>query len=75
MQWKFWRRGDDKKGRKAHVLSTAQPREQDANALPPLLAPSTVKEILGLQQLIGNQAVLQILGRDKTAAEGRAVRP
>jgi hypothetical protein len=61
MQWRFWRGGDHKKDRKEGTTAVAQPLEHGPGALPPLPQSSTVKEILGLQQLIGNQAVLQIL--------------
>ena len=70
MQWKFWRRGD-KENRKADTSSVAQSPEPDS-IVPPLPAPGTVKELFGLQRLIGNQAVLQILAPNQRDAKVRA---
>lgn len=67
MEWRFWRRGNGKKSRKADAPAIA-PSPQNSNSLFPLPAPS-VKEILGLQQLIGNQAVLQLLAANRTGPD------
>jgi len=72
MQWKFWRRGD-KENRKADTSSVAQSPEPDS-IVPPLPAPGTVKELLGLQRLIGNQAVLQILAPNQRDAKAKRAR-
>ena len=64
MQWRFWRRS----GRK-DVDETApeEPRTNaDGTTWP---ANACAKEILGLQQLIGNQAVLRMLNRNEHRVE------
>ncbi len=65
MQWKFWRRG---RSDKSETGSSAQPMPQDWRTLP-LLPANTVKEVLGLQQLIGNQAVLRLLAPNSGSAK------
>jgi hypothetical protein len=62
MSWDFWNR-NKKKGRNAANATGSQPASQSAAAsgamgFPQLTSP---KEILGLQQLIGNQEVLRML--------------
>ena len=64
MQWRFWRRG---RRDKSEMGDTALPIPQDWRTLPPLPA-STVKELLALQQLIGNQAVLRHLAPNTGSA-------
>ncbi len=61
MQSKFWRRW----GKKNLGSETRAAQPQDAPSFRSLLSQSSAKEILGLQQLIGNQAVLRILTPDK----------
>jgi hypothetical protein len=62
MQWRFWRRG-----KKRDPDDTALERVE-ANAGPAWPASAGAKEILGLQQLVGNQAVLRLLAKDTTHA-------
>jgi hypothetical protein len=64
MQWKFWKRGRRKRAEPAPAVATPS---DDAQG--PLLPVSTVKEVLGLQQVIGNQAVLRILAGGNRSAE------
>jgi hypothetical protein len=52
MQWKFWKWKKNGPGREDAETAAEIPR-------PPL--PVSSREILGLQQLIGNQAVLRIM--------------
>jgi hypothetical protein len=59
MQWKFWRRW--RKDRNREVAAQAQ----DGSAYSSLLSQSSPQEILGLQKLIGNQAVLRIVAPEK----------
>jgi hypothetical protein len=68
MHWKFWKRGDKKKDGNPDQSAVAQPGE-DGKASPALQAAASAKEILGLQKLIGNQAVLQIMGRNANSAK------
>jgi hypothetical protein len=63
MQWKLWKRKKD--------TSSA---EQDACDTSKFPLPVNSSEILGLQQLIGNQAVLQIMNRQKAEDCGRTIR-
>ena len=72
MQWNFWKRRD-KENREADGSSVAQRPEPDS-IVPPLPAPGTVKELLGLQRLIGNQAVLQILAPNQRDAKAKRAR-
>jgi len=57
MQWKFWKR---KKG-KEDSAAKRDAAPQDANPRFPLLTTSSATELLGLQRLIGNQAVLRMV--------------
>jgi hypothetical protein len=68
MWWKFWKRKNKKAMNEPTFPATPSPQ------IPPgsepevagwLLLASSAKEILGLQQLIGNQAVLRLLAADK----------
>jgi hypothetical protein len=57
MQWKFWKRGS----RRKPDLPVAEVEPQEAPSRFPLLTASSATELLGLQRLIGNQAVLQMV--------------
>ena len=64
MQWRFWRRG---KKKDADDVALERVRaDAPASAWP---ANAGAKEILGLQQLVGNQAVLRLLAKDSTHAK------
>ncbi len=67
MEWRFWKR---RWRRKAERASTARITSQERGV--PRLPVSTVREVLGLQQLLGNQAVLRILAANTggTSANG-----
>jgi hypothetical protein len=67
MQWRFWRRG---KKRDVDDAALEQLRAE-ANAGPAWPASAGAKEILGLQQLVGNQAVLRLLAKDSTHAKAQ----
>jgi hypothetical protein len=58
MQWKFWKRGNK---RKPDLPAVAEAGPQKLHSRSPLLTASSVTELLGLQRLIGNQAVLQMV--------------
>jgi len=67
MWWKFWQRKNGRSGWNRPPLSSRE--------APPALQPSGwmlfgsgAGEILGLQQLIGNQAVLKLLAVEKKGA-------
>lgn len=64
MKWRFWRR---ERARKGDAGPVAQEKEQDFGTQPPLQF-STVKEVLALQQLIGNQAVLRMIAPSRSGA-------
>jgi len=62
MDWRFWKWG------KKHTqdwppIVDAVP--QDASSLPPLLTASSATELLALQRVIGNQAVLQMVSQKR----------
>jgi hypothetical protein len=60
MQWKFWRRKKKRGGEKADgLLTTTSQNDIRGIPVPPLAI--SVKDVLGLQRLVGNQAVLRIL--------------
>jgi hypothetical protein len=65
MQWRFWRRG------KKRDVDDAALEHSSAEATVALAWPASAgaKEILGLQQLVGNQAVLRLLSKDSTHAK------
>lgn len=63
MQWKLWKRKKDNSS-----------TERDARVTPPYPLPVNSSEILGLQQLIGNQAVLQIMSRQNVEDSERRIR-
>jgi hypothetical protein len=54
-RWKFWKR--------AGKREVTEPLPPEPNPAPEWPTSMSAKEILGLQQLIGNQAVLQMLGK------------
>jgi len=58
IRWKFWRRADSKR---AAAPATA-PASPQANEWMPL---TTARELLGLQRVVGNQAVLALLAGRK----------
>jgi hypothetical protein len=58
MWWKFWKRGNKRKPDTPAVAETG-PQEQHSRF--PLLTASSATELLGLQRLIGNQAVLRMV--------------
>lgn len=60
MSWKFWQRWL-RRGSKGE----ARAEDRQPSAFSVLLSHSSPQEILGLQKLIGNQAVLRILAADK----------
>ena len=65
MHWRFWRR----KTRNQHEADAdAQASQADARPSMPLQY-STVKEVLALQQLIGNQTVLRMIAPDSRRRE------
>jgi hypothetical protein len=63
MQWRFWKRGKKKNADE----SATEPLCADAGAFT-WPASAGAKEILGLQQLVGNQAVLRLLAKDVNGA-------
>jgi hypothetical protein len=70
MYWRFWRR----RTRNQHEADAdAQASRPDARSSVPLQH-STVKEVLALQQLIGNQTVLRMLAPDTGRRETGAAR-
>ncbi|HKV78342.1 MAG TPA: hypothetical protein VJP02_09395 [Candidatus Sulfotelmatobacter sp.] len=58
MRWAFWRR-NKKKNNEAPELIDAL--EKNTQCQFPLFTPTSTSELLGLQRLIGNQAVLRML--------------
>ena len=69
MHWKFWERKgkDEKAGRDFATASASMPKafgaEGEGVGWFPLAG--SAREILGLQQLIGNQAVVRLLAPEK----------
>ena len=66
MQWKFWKRKTPGLPQRAQPDAAIRPRDvdattPDASAPSPLLVASSTNEILGLQRMIGNQAVLRMM--------------
>jgi hypothetical protein len=59
MQWKFWKRKKDKPGSAEEIDAAQGPETADDTPQSPLTVSS--RQILGLQQLIGNQAVLRMM--------------
>jgi hypothetical protein len=58
MRWAFWRRNRKKNDKAPEIIDALEkytPRQF------PLFMPSSASELLGLQRLIGNQAVLRML--------------
>jgi hypothetical protein len=68
MQWKFWQRWG-----KGNHKDEARSQQKDSSALSSLLSQSSAQEILGLQRLVGNQAVLRILAPEKVDASASRV--
>lgn len=68
MEWEFWKRRKRPKKPKGPAVQMMPPDWRTVSSLPV----STVREVLGLQQLIGNQAVLRILAPNggQTNADG-----
>jgi len=69
MQWRFWRRWSNKKDAEE---SASEQWRADANTMSAWPANAGAKEILGLQQLVGNQAVLRLLSKDPSSANGES---
>lgn len=63
-KWKFWQKWQ-RGGRDDQTSADAFDQESTPGGFSLLLSQSSPQEILGLQKLIGNQAVLQILASDK----------
>jgi hypothetical protein len=59
MHWKFWKRKKDKPGSAEEISAVQGPETTDDTPQSPLTVSS--RQILGLQQLIGNQAVLRMM--------------
>jgi len=77
MQWKFWER-KNKDGKGGRDFSTASSSTQttfgpEAEGVGWFPLTGSAKEILGLQQLIGNQAVVRLLAPEKprSVSQGR----
>jgi hypothetical protein len=72
MQWRFWKWKKHRPGARKEL--SAEPDAEIAGEILQIPLPVSSREILGLQQLIGNQAVLQIMNR-RVAEDGtRAMR-
>jgi hypothetical protein len=69
MQWRFWRRGGRKKDADESALEQSRAEANAALAWP---ASAGAKEILGLQQLVGNQAVLRMLARNSNGTNAKS---
>jgi hypothetical protein len=63
LRWRFWTWAGKSK------VTEPSKAPQDQKGAPEWPAAVNAKEILGLQQLIGNQAVLQMLGRGSNSAQ------
>lgn len=66
MNWRFWRHGGKKSDADESALGQSR---ADANAMAGWPANAGTKEILGLQKLVGNQAVLRLLAKDSNATQ------
>jgi hypothetical protein len=72
MQWKFWRHWRRRANPPALSNPAAAPAPWNAAAA----SAAAVREMLGLQQLIGNQGVLRILsGGNRSVGGGAASSP
>ena len=69
MHWRFWRRG--KKKDADHAAREGSRADANALAWP---ASAGAKEILGLQQLVGNQAVLRLLAKNSNDTHAKRQR-
>jgi hypothetical protein len=58
MWWAFWRRNKKKNNDALEVIDALK---KSTPCQFPLFTPSSASELLGLQRLIGNQAVLRML--------------
>lgn len=67
MQWKFWRRKAKKGAPEADGLPQTTKPPADNQGVPVWPLALSVKDVLGLQRLVGNQAVLRILGPEISA--------
>lgn len=70
MNWRFWRR---RRRKERKPDAGAQASRTDARSIVPLQH-STVKEVLALQQLIGNQSVLRMIAPNTRRREAEAAR-
>jgi len=61
MQWKFWRRKTKKGARETDGLPRTTKPPADNQGVPVSPLALSVRDVLGLQRLVGNQAVLRIL--------------
>lgn len=68
MQWKFWKRWRQKNG--SSEIETEEPAP-DTTVFPSLLTLGGAKEILALQQTIGNQAVMRIVAPERAIVSVR----
>lgn len=72
MWWKFWKWGKKKTGNDtAPELVTAEESGGPDPMAPKWPGAAGVREVLALQQLVGNQAVLAMLAQRSLAAKGR----
>ncbi len=70
MHWRFWRR----RSRNEHEAEAgARASHEDARSIVPLQL-GTVKEVLALQQLIGNQGLLRMIAPDTRQRETELAR-
>jgi hypothetical protein len=67
MQWRFWRRAK----KNDTDESALEPPRTDANTVS-WPASAGAKEILGLQQLVGNQAVLRLLAKNSNGTRAKS---
>jgi hypothetical protein len=65
MQWKFWKLGAKKKDADESALEALRAGGNAALGWPANAGP---QEILGLQKLVGNQAVLRMLAKNPPGA-------
>ena len=69
MHWKFWQRQSKDEIRDREIAAASFPPQKFVGAEPEgigwLPLAGSAREILGLQQLIGNQAVVRLLAPEK----------
>lgn len=75
MQWKFWRRKTKKGAQEADRLSQTAKLPADNQGVPVSPLALRVRDVLGLQRLVGNQAVLRILAPEISARAPDAKEP